>query len=144
LFKPTPPSSSAVGQITAARRVVLSGASIDYGISFIGGGGGVNCNYHSVFGGPAYSDIEDTEIRGSVAVVGLQTCWFGMYRNFIDEGSAFIIGNRFADPDANEIQMNHILFGLGCYANSPAAQVGDGPHGPNIVGGRKAGECRNL
>jgi hypothetical protein len=49
-----------------------------------------------------------------------------------------------ADPDANEIVTNVIGGNLACVHNNPAAQEGDSQGAPNVVAGRKLGECSTL
>jgi hypothetical protein len=55
-----------------------------------------------------------------------------------------IAQNVMADPDANEIVTNVIGGNLACVHNNPAAQEGDSQGAPNVVAGRKLGECSTL
>jgi hypothetical protein len=130
------------GGITAgmALAVIAHNNTINGNVSLLRGGGGATCDSGALFGGPAYMDLEDNSISGSVLVTGLQSCWFGMFRNDV-EGSVSIQNNRFADPDATEVADNVIGGNLTCFANSPHAQVGDSEGGPNIVSGMAFGEC---
>ena len=73
----------------------------------------------------------------------MHTCWFGLIRTTVG-GNVKVIGNRFGDPDANEIVTNTIAGNLSCFNNVPVAQVGDSMGSPNSVGGQKRGECKTL
>jgi hypothetical protein len=133
------------GGITAgmALAVIAHNNTINGNVGIIGGGGGLTCDSGAVFGGPAYVVLEDSTVSGSVIVSGLQSCWFGMFRNDVG-GNVTIQKNTFADPDATEIADNVIGGNLTCFANNPPAQVGDSEGGPNIVDGNVFGECTSL
>jgi len=49
-----------------------------------------------------------------------------------------------ADPDAMEVVSNVIFGDLSCFGNSPPPQVGDSGGRPNVVFGRKLGQCAGL
>jgi len=51
------------------------------------------------------------------------------------------VGNKMADPDANEFLANTIRGSIACFANVPAVQYGDSMSSPNKVRGRAFGEC---
>jgi len=104
-----------------------------------GGGGGVNCN-PVLLGGPAYTTNEDSRIGGNVTITGLRSCWMGMFRNHVG-GTVRIKYNRFADPDADEIQTNTIAGDLICRGNTPPPQQGDSAGLLNTVAGMKIGQC---
>lgn len=124
--------------------VILHGDTIHGNISFRGGGNGVSCAPNPLFNnGPVFSDIEDSTIFGGVTVTGYQSCWFGFIRNHV-HGRVMLIHNTFADPDAMEVTTNFIWGSLLCYRNTPAAQFGDSGGKPNIVKGKKLGECAKL
>ena len=108
-----------------------------------GGGGSENCNSTALFGGPYFSTIHDSTVGGNIVLRRVHTCWFGLIRTQVG-GDVKIVGNRFGDPDANEIVTNTIAGNLGCFNNNPAAQVGDSGGLPNVVGGQRRGECKNL
>ena len=59
-------------------------------------------------------------------------------------GSVTVTGNRMGDPDGNEITTNTIRGNLACFNNTPHAQFGDAAPIPNVVGGKKLGECATL
>jgi hypothetical protein len=123
--------------------VVVHASTIDGSVTELGGGGGVTCTPSGIFaafGSPAYSDYEDNTIGGNLAVLGLQTCWFGSLRNTIG-GSMVDIGNKMADPDAGEVLQNTVHGNLACFANTPAVQFGDSGAAPNVVGGFALGQC---
>ena len=95
------------------------------------------------FGAPYYSVMEDSTIHGTLVIRGLHTCWLGVIRDHVG-GSVRLIGNRFGDPDADEVVTNVIGGNLDCFNNIAAPQVGDSGGAPNIVAGKKRGECASL
>ena len=128
---------------TGAAAVIMHGNTIRHNISIQGGGGSMDCTSTALFGGPYYYTQEDSWIGGSVWISGVRSCWMGFIRNHVG-GSVHLWDNRFGDPDAMEIVTNHIHGDLTCFNNSPHAQVGDSEGSPNVVGGRKRGECRAV
>ena len=111
--------------------------------SIRGGGRTEDCSVIAPFGAPYYSVMEDSTIHGSLVIRGLHTCWLGVIRDHVG-GSVRLIGNRFGDPDADEVVTNVIGGNLDCFNNIAAPQVGDSTGAPNIVGGQKRGECAAL
>ena len=113
-------------------------------ITQIGGGGGVNCDPNTTLqGSPVYSTFEDDWIGGRVLVKGYQSCWFGLIREHV-HGSVILRNNTLADPDAMEVVTNTIKGNLRCSGNSPAPQVGDSGGQPNVVFGKKTGQCASI
>jgi hypothetical protein len=113
-------------------------ATIDGGIDVRGGSG--------PFGGPfgvTWNAIEDNQISGGATVAGYDGFWFGFIRNKVN-GSVNLNNNVLADPDGNEFVTNTINGSLSCSGNSPAPQVGDSEGLPNVVSGRKTGQCAGL
>lgn len=134
------------GNVSAegALGVILHSTAVGGNVSYVGGGGGVNCNPgFGPFAFGVYSDAEDDVIGGNLTVSGLRSCWFGEFRNSI-LGSDTVTQNRFADPDATEISNNNVVGSLACFNNTPDAQFGDSAQPPNIVVGAIRGECRAL
>ena len=139
------------GGVTATQpsTLIFHSNAIFGGLSIQGGGGGVNCdtnpNLSAALDGTSatYTDFENNTISGGVSISGLQSCWFGIFRNQVD-GSVSVTNNTFADPDATEVATNVVNGNLTCLGNSPAAQIGDSGGSPNIVTGRKLGECAKL
>jgi hypothetical protein len=139
------------GGVTATQPLTLifHSNTISGGLSVHGGGGGVNCdtnpNLSAALDGSSatYTDFENNAISGGLSISGLQSCWFGIFRNQVD-GSASVTNNTFADPDATEVATNVVDGNLTCLGNSPAAQIGDSGGSPNIVTGRKLGEWAKL
>ena len=124
--------------------VILHSDIIHGNVSYDGGGGGVNCNPGpGAFGFGVYSDAEDDVIGGNLHVVGLRSCWFGEFRNIVF-GHDTVDNNKFADPDATEVQTNTVFGNLSCYGNTPGAQMGDSGGSPNIVLGKARGECKAI
>ncbi len=108
-----------------------------------GGFGSGSCGLPALFGGPAFSTIEDSNVNGAVTVSNLKTCWFGMFRNTV-RGNITVRNNSFDDEDATEIGSNSTNNTLSCSGNTPAAQIGDSAAPPNTARGPKLGECASL
>jgi hypothetical protein len=150
------------GNLTAfgAQAVVLHDVAVKGNISITGGGGGsvaASCAAQSPSDPtnaalepwsedaaldftPVYTDFEDGSVAGNLHVVGLDTCWMGALRNWVD-GSAYFANNTFGDPDAMEIGNNLIWGNLGCWNNSPAPQFGDSTGAPDVVNRFGLGQC---
>lgn len=128
----------------------------------------VQGNVISNGGGPGTSEFlnfptKDNTIGGNLIMQGWQGGWIGALRNTVG-GNLIVSGNAsvtectneddltgqcFAfvpgsDDDSTEVTDNVVSGNLICQNNSPAAQVGDTGGGPNIVSGRKIGECAGL
>jgi hypothetical protein len=113
-------------------------ATINDGVDVHGGSG--------PFGPPfdvTWNAIEDNVIHGGATIAGYDGFWFGFIRNHVD-GSVTLRDNVLADPDGNEYVTNTIHGSLKCSGNSPAPQVGDSEGLPNVVTGRKTGQCAGL
>jgi len=130
--------------------VVMHNDIVNGNISENGGGGGITCEPSGIFaafGSPAYSDYEDSTIRGNLSVTGLRSCWMGAIRLHIN-GNVSLIDNQLADPDAIEILSNKISGNLACQQNSNVWDSSDAgeslyprePH-PNTVLGMRSGQC---
>jgi hypothetical protein len=122
---------------------IIHGTTIGGSASIRGGGRTMDCSVIAPFGAPYYSVMEDSTIHGSLVIRGLHTCWLGVIRDHVG-GSVRLIGNRFGDPDADEVVTNVIGGNLDCFNNIAAPQVGDSEGAPNVVGGQKRGECAAL
>ncbi len=94
----------------------------------------------SLVGTPVYSDSEDNSIGGNVTILGLQSCYLGLFRTQIG-GSATIAGNTMGDPDAVEVASNLVGRNLICLNDVPAVQWGDSLGAPSIVGRFGIGQC---
>jgi len=95
------------------------------------------------FGPPfdvTWNAIEDNVIHGTVTIDGYDGFWFGFIRNDA-HGSVNLNDNVLEDPDGNEYVTNTIHGNLNCSGDSPAPQIGDSEGEPNVVTGRKTGEC---
>ena len=113
-------------------------ATINGGVRVEGGSG--------AFGGPfdiTWNAIEDNVIHGGVSVSGYDGFWFGLIRNRVS-GTVTMRDNVLQDPDGNEYVTNTIHGALACTGNDPAPQVGDSQGSPNVVTGRKTGQCANV
>lgn len=135
------------GSVSAwhALAVLLHASTIYGNVTSVGGGGGVTCavpktGIFHLLKSPVFSDSEDNNVGGSLSFTGLRTCWLGALRNHV-RGSVVDIGNKMADPDANEFLANVIRGNIVCFANTPAVQYGDSMSSPNLVRGSAFGEC---
>jgi hypothetical protein len=127
----------------APLNLIIHGAAINGGVSSIGGGDGLACNFQ---GFPTYSTIEDSHVNGGVTVAGYRACWLGFARNHIN-GGVSLTNNVLDDPDAMEILSNSIHGALACAGDSPMpTNVSDesGHAEPNKVTGRESGQCLGL
>ncbi len=98
-----------------------------------------------MYGGNGFfSTVEDNTIRrGDVTITGYRGFWFGFIRNDV-RGNVRINNMKMDDPDANEVVTNKVVGNLICRGDSPAPQVGDSQGKPNVVTGRKVGQCAGL
>jgi len=113
-------------------------STINGGIEIHGGSG--------PFGPPfdvTWSTIEDSVIHGRVLIDGYDGFWQGFIRNNVF-GTVTMTNNVHPDEDANEYVTNTIHGSLKCWGNDPAPQVGDSEGEPNVVTGRKIGQCADL
>jgi hypothetical protein len=123
--------------------VIVHGTTIGGNATIRSGGRTMDCSVIAPFGAPYYSVMEDSTIHGNLVIRGLHTCWLGVIRDHVG-GTVRLIGNRFGDPDADEVVTNVIGGNLDCFNNVAAPQVGDSAGAPNVVGGQKRGECKAL
>jgi hypothetical protein len=118
--------------------IVASGAS-SVQVHFARVNGGV-----SIQGGEGFfSTVEDSVIHGGATINGYRGFWLGFIRNTVS-GTVTLSNNVMDDPDANEFVTNTIRGNLVCFGNSPAPQVGDSEGLPNVVSGKKVGQCAGL
>lgn len=150
---PTLVSSDRIGgsvRGTQALGIILHHDVVGGSISQVGGGGGSNCDASGIFnnlGQPDYSDYEDSTVRGSLSVHGLDSCWLGIAR--MDVGSSVsIVGDDLNDPDAVEVLANTISGNLTCSYDSGVWDSGDESEQlyprvpePNTVRGQRSGQC---
>lgn len=128
---------------TQAAATIIHNTTILGNVTLSGGGGSEDCSSNSPLGGPYFSDLEDNTITGNTNVSGLRTCWFGFIRNHAGR-NVILHNDSYGDPDANEIVTNTIFGNLICSGNAPAPQVGDSGGAPNVVFGRKLGQCASI
>jgi hypothetical protein len=126
-----------------AAAVIVHGTTIGGDATIRGGGQTMDCTVVAPFGAPYYSVMEDSAIGGNLVIRGLHTCWLGVIRNHVG-GTVRLIGNRFGDPDADEVVTNVIGGNLACFDNIAPPQVGDSTGATNVVAGQKRGECKGL
>ena len=122
--------------------VIIQSGTISGNVVVTGGGGGKNCKNNPLLKSPNFSTIEDTVVNGNVSFSGIRSCWFGLIRDHL-HGNVTIRGNRWADPDADEVVTNRIFGSVSCPGNSPAPQKGDSKGKPNVVFGSTKG-CPSL
>jgi len=130
--------------------VVVHNVSVGGNVRQRGGGGGVTCTPSGIFaqfGSPVYSTYEDSTVGGNIRVSGVNSCWMGLIRLHV-RGSVFVRNNQLADPDAIEINDNHIAGDLACRGNSMVWDSADLTENlfprqpqPNTVGGERHGQC---
>jgi hypothetical protein len=123
--------------------VIVHGTSIGGSATIRGGGRTLDCSVTAPFGAPYYSVVEDSSVAGNLVIRGLHTCWTGVIRDHVG-GTVRLIGNRFGDPDADEVVTNVIGGNLDCFDNIAAPHVGDSMGQPNVVAGQERGECKGL
>ncbi len=149
------------GNIVANQPLALQIGNVTIGGNLVSRGGGVLSTSADDF---RNFPVKDNVIHGNLVVQGWTGGWIGMIRNTID-GNAIIANNRSwssdagpgTDEDSTEVQGSDLsAFGgpvipqtiggnLICHGNLPAAQVNPADGGaPNVVGGRKIGECASL
>jgi hypothetical protein len=140
-----------------ALMVLAHNNSIGGNVTQSGGGGGVNCSTFPLGPPPngpsAYSTYEDNTIGGKASITGLQSCWLGFIRNHVGD-NVNIINDRLFDPDAIEINSNHIEGDLNCRGNSFVWDSSEASFGqtalwprkqtPNTVNGERTGQCDIL
>ena len=121
-----------------AMSVQVHFSTINGGVDLEGGAGS--------FGGPfdiTWNTLEDNRINGTVTVNGYDGFWQGFIRNTVN-GGVHLNNNVLVDEDGNEYVTNTIHGSLNCSGNSPAPQIGDSEGEPNVVTGRKTGQCRDV
>jgi hypothetical protein len=90
-----------------------------------------------------FSTVEDNVIHGGATINGYSGFWLGFIRNTV-HGTVTLSNNHLGDPDANEYVTNRVRGSLVCHNDSPAPQIGDSEGDPNVVSGRKVGQCAGL
>jgi hypothetical protein len=142
-YDPTPPHESATvgGNIVANQPLTLYlGGITVHGNVVSHGGGDPGRNF----------PIKDDTVDGNLIIQGWSGLWLGVIRATVG-GNLIVSKNVAADTsqlpgsDSTEVQTNHVAGNLICRRNTPAAQVNPDDGGqPNVVGGRKLGQCRGL
>ena len=128
----------------------MHNSTISGNVQANGGGAGLTCEptgIFALFGSPAYSDYENSTIRGNLEVSGVTSCWQGVIRDHVS-GNVALLNNQFADPDAIEILSNQISGNLACQHNSHVWNSTDETEAlyprapkPNTVRGFRSGQC---
>jgi hypothetical protein len=96
--------------------VIVHNSIVAGNVSQTGGGGGITCFPE---GGEPFSNFsayEDSTVRGSVSVTGLESCWLGLARLRV-AGNVKVINDQLSDADAIEILSNTINGNLTCREN---------------------------
>ncbi|MGH2868312.1 MAG: hypothetical protein ACRDNK_12195 [Solirubrobacteraceae bacterium] len=132
--------------------VVMHNSAVGGNVTQTSGGGGVNCTstgvFKAEFKSPVFSDYEDSSVHGNLQVTGLKSCYLGVIRDSV-HGTLGFTNNQLADPDAIEIEANHVGKNLSCTANSSVwdshelSTTANFPRGPqpNTVHGKRSGQC---
>ncbi len=121
----------------------LDGDTIDGNLFSSGGGPGPTLSPYVNF------PIKENVVNGSVIVGGWQGAWFGVIRNTV-HGNVILNNNvgvtmgELGTLDSTEVVTNTIAGSLICIGNRPAAQFGDSGGAPNVVGGKKIGQCTKV
>jgi hypothetical protein len=148
---PVPPcgttttSDTVGGNIVASQPLTmyLDGDTVRGNVSSSGGGPGPTLDPYINF------PIKENLIDGNLTVSGWEGAWFGVLRNSVrgnvvlEDNVGLTIG-ELGTPDSTEVVTNTISGNLVCLGNNPAAQVGDSGGAPNVVSGRKIGQCAAL
>jgi hypothetical protein len=115
-----------------------------------GGGGGATGEFRNF-------PTKDDTVDGNLIIQGWTGGWIGIIRDHV--GGNVVFSNNTSvltfdeetgmpvpgtDPDSSEVATNVIGGNLICQNNTPGAQLGDSGGVPNVVGGRKIGQCSGL
>ena len=145
---PRPPCGTTTTSDTVGGNIVahheytmyLDGDSIHGNVISTGGGPGPTRTPYVNF------PIKDNVIGGNLIVRGWQGAWFGVIRNTV-HGNVVLTKNvgvttgETGLPDSTEVVTNTVSGNLICLGNKPPAQIGDSGGTPNVVGGKKIGQC---
>jgi hypothetical protein len=141
-YNPVGPHGSTVdGNIIANEPLTLYVGAVTIGGNLVSNGGGdPGRNF----------PIKDDTIGGNLIIQGWHGLWMGVIRAVVGQ-NVIVSNNSAADTsvipgsDSTEVQTNTISGNLICHGNSPAAQVNPDDGGqPNVVGGKKIGQCAGL
>jgi hypothetical protein len=152
-YNPFAPHNSSVdGSVIANQPLSLyiSFTTIHGNLTSHGGGGGVTGDFRNF-------PTKDNTIDGNAAIEGWTGGWNGFIRNHVG-GNVIFSHNESVinglvnppvhgqvDPDSSEVMTNVIGGNLICQGNTPPAQVNPDDGGqPNVVAGKKIGECAGL
>jgi hypothetical protein len=124
------------GSLLASRPLTmyLDGDHIGGNVISKGGGPGLNGQFLNF-------PVKDNWIGGNLTMYGWHGGWSGAIRNTVGGRLVYSQNKSIQDSDSNEVVTNIIGRNLVCRGNSPAVQVGDSGGSPNVVGGRKVGQC---
>jgi hypothetical protein len=133
--------------------VLVHNSFIGGSVTQAGGGGGLSCappksGAFSKLMSPVYSDYEDNSVGRNVSITALHSCYLGVIRNHVG-GSMSFLNDKLGDPDAIEIESNHIRKNLACFGNSSVwnshelSMTANFPRAPepNTVGRKRSGQC---
>jgi hypothetical protein len=133
--------------------VIVHNSTIGGNVKETGGGGGLSCappksGIFAKLMSPVFSDYEDSTIGGNLAITGLKSCYLAVIRVNV-HGNLGFTNNTLADPDAIEIEADHVGKNLACHGNSSVwdshelSMTSNFPRGPqpNTVHGTRSGQC---
>lgn len=152
-YNPFAPHDSWVGGNVIANQplsLYLSFLTIHGNLISSGGGGGVTGQFRNF-------PTKDDTVDGNLIIQGWTGGWIGVIRahvggNLIFSNNTSVINGLVTPPvpgqvdsDSSEIMTNTVGGNLICQNNTPSAQVNPADGGlPNVVGGRKIGQCAGL
>jgi hypothetical protein len=133
--------------------VIVHNSTIGGSIKETGGGGGLSCapptsGPFAKLMSPVFSDYEDSTVGGNVGISGLKSCYLAVIRVNV-HGNLGFTNNTLGDPDAIEIEADHVGKNLACRGNSSVwdshetSRTSNFPRAPqpNTVHGKRSGQC---
>jgi len=130
--------------------ILVHNTDVGYDVVETGGGGGFNCRPQGIFNlfqSPVFSAFEDMTVGANIRIFNVRSCWAGIARANV-QGDITVSNDKYNDPDAMEIVLNHVHGNLSCTGISMTWDSGDIGNGlfprqpqPNTVDGRRSGQC---
>jgi hypothetical protein len=136
--------------------VIVHSTTVGGKVDEFGGGGGMSCAPPSTgpfasFHSPVFSAWEDNTIAGHLYVTDKESCWLGVIRNHVG-GALKLVRDKMADPDAIEVESNHVHGNLFCLNDRPhvwdSSETGNSTYPRelhrNHVHGSRIGQCQKA
>lgn len=105
--------------------LVVHGVAINGGLSSVGGGDNLPCNFAGI---PTFATVEDSQINGGATISGYRACFLGFIRNQVN-GTVSLTGN-YEPTDEIDIGANVVHGNLLCSGNVPLENTGGSPGVP--------------